>query len=69
MNTKQTPIKRAVLEAGGTSAMARACGVRPQAVSKWLKGKAPSNRCVLIESLTGVSRYELRPDVFGTPKQ
>lgn len=66
MDTNKSPIQRAVVKAGGTSALARACGVTPQAVSRWLGNRAPAERCALIEQCSGVSRYELRPDVFGT---
>lgn len=39
-----------------------------QAVQKWLtKRSVPADRCVAIEQVTGgeVTRYQLRPDVFG----
>lgn len=52
----------------GPSALARACGVTPQAVNKWLDGQVPAARCIAVELATQgkVTRYELRPDVFGT---
>ncbi|MFK3647937.1 transcriptional regulator [Lysobacter enzymogenes] len=60
---------------GGQAALARELNVRPQAVSQWLarvkdpQGKRgrpiPPRLALLIESLTGVSRHDLRPDIFG----
>lgn len=51
---------------GGNSALAKACGVTPQAVSQWANGgrPIPERRCVAIERLTkgAVTRQELRPD-------
>ena len=67
-----TPEYAALLKAveiiGGTMATARAVGVQPPSVTLWLKkGYAPCERCRTLEKLTKgeVSRYELRPDVFG----
>ncbi|GGD58015.1 YdaS family helix-turn-helix protein [Pseudoxanthomonas indica] len=50
------------------AALARVCGQKPQAVTRWLKTKAPAKHCVAIEEATGgvVTRYDLRPDVFGS---
>jgi DNA-binding transcriptional regulator YdaS (Cro superfamily) len=52
----------------GPSALARALSesgrpLSPQAVSLWTK--VPPERVLEVERLTGVSRHELRPDVFG----
>lgn len=54
---------------GGQAALARALDVTPQAVSQWVNGKrpVPPRLAIRIEELTGVSRHELRPDVFGAP--
>lgn len=37
--------------------------ITPQAISQWKS--IPAERCLVIEEITGVSRYEQRPDVFG----
>jgi len=61
-------IEKIVSEAGGASSVARACGVSPQAVQHWISSnRVPANRVLVLEALIegDVSRYELRPDVFG----
>jgi len=36
------------------------------AVYKWLRArKIPAERVLRVEELTGISRHDLRPDVFG----
>jgi DNA-binding transcriptional regulator YdaS (Cro superfamily) len=62
-----TPIEKAAQVVGGISQLAAACEVSPQAVHKWIKTKSPAERCIQIELATEgkVTRYELRPDVFG----
>lgn len=55
-------LKRAVQNAGGPSAVARSISIKPQAVSQWTV--CPSIRVIDLESLSGVSRHELRPDLY-----
>jgi len=40
--------------------------ITAQAVSKW-EGGIPANRCILLEQISGgaVTRYQMRPDIFG----
>lgn len=67
--TAPTPIQRAVEIAGGQTALADKIGVKQQRVWKWLtSGRAAPDCCIAIEeAIEGqVTRYELRPDVFGT---
>lgn len=49
------------------ASFAAALGVSAEAVRKWERSRAPAERCIEIEKLSGgaVSRYDLRPDVFG----
>lgn len=66
--TTSTPLAQAATVVGGMPAIAKACGVTVQAVHKWMKlGRPPAERCIEIERLTkgAVTRYQLRPDVFG----
>lgn len=56
------------IELVGLSGLAKALGVSPQAVWKWQRsGRVPAERCIAIESATDgrVTRYALRPDVYG----
>ena len=62
-NSAIDALKRARAEAGGASAIARALGLTPQAVLQW--EVVPAERVLDVERVSGVSRYELRPDVFG----
>lgn len=51
---------------GSRSALARALGIKPPAVDQWVgKGRCPVERVLQVERLTGVSRYNLRPDIYG----
>lgn len=61
-------IAAAVEKAGtGQAGLARLLGVSPQAVNQWVNGNrpVPPRHVLAIEKATGVSRHELRPDVFG----
>lgn len=66
----KTPIEVAAEVAGGRTALARALGVTPSMVSQWCAGFRPVSprHCIPIEEATrgSVTRYDLRPDVFGT---
>lgn len=56
-------LKRAIKKAGGGSALARALNVDRRQVFQWKR--AQPQHVLQIESLTGISRHELRPDIFG----
>jgi len=63
-------IAEACKKAGGQSALARYLGCTPQAVQRmYSTGRVPATRVLAVESLTGVSRYALRPDIFGVLPQ
>jgi DNA-binding transcriptional regulator YdaS (Cro superfamily) len=55
--------------AGGAAGLARAISqatgkeISSQAVSQW--DRVPASRVLIVERVTGISRYELRPDVCG----
>lgn len=63
-------IRKAVSIAGGQSALAKRLKVSQSLVWQWCVGrlKVPAERCLAIETEADgqVSRYDLRPDVFGT---
>lgn len=58
-------LKKAIEEAGGVAGLARHLGVTTQAISQW--DQVPPRRVIAVEEATGgkVSRYELRPDIYG----
>lgn len=59
-------IESAIEKAGSAAELARRLGVVPMTVSQWKKrGQVPAERCLDVEAATGVSRHDLRPDVFG----
>lgn len=60
----QTPLVRAIAVAGSGVALAKAVGVTPMAVSHWKSRGVPAHQVLAIELATGVSRYELRPDIY-----
>lgn len=64
-NPRKDRLERVFRAAGSMSALARLLGITPQSVADW--NDIPPERCLKIESLTGVSRYELRPDIYGDP--
>ena len=56
---------RIIKAAGSQAELARALDIKPQSVIKWRGRGVPPDRVLEIERLTGVSRHEIRPDVFG----
>lgn len=60
---QEQPFDRAIRMAGGLAALARALGESTQTLWNWrARGEPPANRCAAIESITGVSRQDLRHD-------
>lgn len=53
----------AIRSAGNISELARRLGLTNQAVGKW--ARVPAERVLEVERVTGVSRYRLRPDIYG----
>jgi DNA-binding transcriptional regulator YdaS (Cro superfamily) len=52
--------------AGGLRNLARQLGLTPGTVSVWRR--VPAEHCLEVERLSGVSRYRLRPDVYGSAR-
>ncbi|MGQ5267698.1 transcriptional regulator [Xanthomonas arboricola] len=62
----QTPLQRAIVAAGSQQNLASQLGIRSASISEWKsRGRVPVERVRLIESVTGISKHELRPDIFG----
>jgi len=57
--------ERAVKAGGGAEWLGPRMGITQQAISMW--AIVPASRCLDLERLSGVSRFELRPDVYGSP--
>lgn len=55
-------INRVLEKVGGPSALSRLLNIRPQAVSQWRR--VPVERVLEIERVTGITRHELRPDIY-----
>lgn len=64
-------LQAAIDKAGGYMPLAAQLGISYQAVQDWTeRGRAPAERVLQLERVTGVSRHRLRPDVFGpSPKK
>lgn len=63
----KSPLERALAKAGGQSPLARICGVSQPTVWGWLHkrgGVVPAEYVLLIERETGISRHDLRPDLY-----
>ena len=49
--------------------LARAAKVDLATVTRWVNRRVPAERVLQIESLTGISRHEIRPDIYGAKPQ
>jgi TorA maturation chaperone TorD len=58
-------LDRAIDAAGGVAQLARKIGISQPSVSNW--STVPAQRVIAVEAATGISRNELRPDLYGEP--
>jgi TorA maturation chaperone TorD len=58
-------LDRAIDAAGGVAQLARKIGVAQPSVSNW--NRVPAQRVIAVEAATGVSRKQLRPDLYSEP--
>jgi TorA maturation chaperone TorD len=58
-------LDRALDAAGGVAELARKIGISQPSISNW--SKVPAQRVVAVETATGVSRGQLRPDLYSEP--
>lgn len=59
---------RAYIKKVGLRKLAAILGVRYQSIQDWLAAdRIPAERVLAVEAATGISRHELRPDIY--PKQ
>jgi len=64
--TPHEALTAAVEIAGSQTALAEICGVSQTAVWKWIQSskRMPAEFVRLAEAATGVSRHDLRPDIY-----
>ena len=60
-------LERAIDAAGGVAQLARKIGIAQPSVSNW--DRVPAQRVIAVEAATGVSRKELRPDLYSEPAE
>lgn len=64
-------IKRAVEKEGSLARVAERLGRTRQALEQWntVKGKfrVPPKHVLALEAMSGISRHQLRPDIYGPP--
>ena len=66
MDNQTGPIEAAIKAVGTQQALANALGIRSASISEWkARGRVLAERVLAIEAATGVSRHDLRPDIFG----
>ena len=58
-------LDRAIDAAGGIAQLARKIGIAQPSVSNW--NRVPAQRVIAVEAATGVSRKQLRPDLYSGP--
>jgi len=54
----------AIARVGTATKLADELGISPSAISLW--DRVPPDRILDVERITGVSRFELRPDICGS---
>jgi DNA-binding transcriptional regulator YdaS (Cro superfamily) len=60
-----TAVDLAVEAAGGILELAKLCGITYESVRKWkVRKRLPPERVLEVERFTGVSRHDLRPDLY-----
>ncbi len=66
IQVRETGLQQAIDAAGGIASLARKLGIAQPSVSNWTR--VPAERVLGVESLTGVPRDVLRPDLYAAPK-
>lgn len=66
MNTEpQSVIEQVFFLRGRAAEIARRLQISAQAVGKWRRsGRIPIERVIDVEQITGISRHDLRPDIY-----
>lgn len=66
MSDKSDALQRAIDKVGGLAGLAGPLGISIQAISQW--DEVPPLRVLAVEGVTGISRHELRPDLYPLPE-
>lgn len=61
--TRHPGLTQAISSVGSMTELARRIKVSVQAISQW--ETVPAERCLMVESVSGVDRRVLRPDIYG----
>lgn len=63
---KESPLHEAVRRIGSQGRMAKLCRVAQPTVWKWLNRDKPlpAEHVLAVEAATGISRHDLRPDIY-----
>lgn len=58
-------LRRALEDRGlKMASVARALNVNKSAVTRWVRGRVPAEKVLDVERVTGISRSQLRPDLY-----
>jgi DNA-binding transcriptional regulator YdaS (Cro superfamily) len=57
-----------IIEKVGRARLAAELGIARESTYKWERSGVPPNRVIAVEKISGISRHEIRPDIFG-PKE
>ena len=60
-------VEKAADKAGGVTKLAAELGIKHPSLHSWKK--IPAERVLDIERVTGISRHELRPDLYPAPQE
>lgn len=67
MDTTCSPVEKAIDALGGLTRAAAVLGIdNPSVIANWrTRGQVPYTRVLDVERATGISRHDLRPDIYG----
>jgi DNA-binding transcriptional regulator YdaS (Cro superfamily) len=67
MNDVPNIVPQVIEVLGGPTKAAEALGLsNPSVIMNWrIRGRVPAGRVLQVEGATGISRHQLRPDIFG----
>lgn len=67
MDTTCSPVEKAIDALGGLTKAASVLGIEnPSVIANWrTRGQVPYARVLEVERASGISRHDLRPDIFG----